>query len=105
MARVEWSRLSGDETETVIAIMLCRRFPNAVRPKPSQGDGGVDLLVPVPDGSIIYQIKAFTGNLTGSQKNQIKKSWNALAKYSADAFINVVEWHLATPENPDEGAA
>jgi hypothetical protein len=99
MARVEWSRYPGEEIETVIAIMLCREYPNANRPKPARGDGGIDLLVPGADGAAIYQIKGYTGNLTLAQKRHIKESWEALAKYSAANSLKVSEWNLVIPEN------
>lgn len=101
MARVEWTRLSGEDIETVIAIMLCRRFPTAVRPQPSRGDGGIDLFVPgSSEGAAIWQIKKFAENLTNSQKNQIKKSWDTFVKYSAEQSLKVVEWNLVSPRNP-----
>ena len=99
MGRVEWSRLPGEEIETVIAIMLCREYPNANRPKPARGDGGIDLLVPSANGAAIYQIKGFTGNLTSTQKRHIKESWEALAKYSAANSLKISEWNLVIPEN------
>lgn len=100
MARVEWTRLSGEDVETVIAVMLCRRFPTGVRPQPSRGDGGIDLFVPRPDGAVIWQIKKFAENLTDKQKNQIKKSWDTFVKYAARQSIQVVEWNLVNPRNP-----
>lgn len=99
MARVEWSRQSGDDTEAVIAIMLCREYPNAIRPKPSQGDGGIDVLVPGEDGAAIYQIKGYTGNLTATRKGHIKKSWDQLLKFSKAKSLAIAEWHLVVPEN------
>lgn len=63
MARVEWSRLSGEEVEAVVAILLCREHPTAVRVKPSRGDGGIDVWVPGDGSAIVYQIKGYTGNI------------------------------------------
>ncbi|MFD9466913.1 restriction endonuclease [Streptomyces sp. NPDC060027] len=51
MSRVEWTRLSGDEVEEVVAVLLSRRHPDCVRIRPSRGDGGIDLLLPQSDGS------------------------------------------------------
>lgn len=45
MPRVEWSRRTADEVETVIGIALCRENPDAIRIRPSQGDRGVDIYV------------------------------------------------------------
>lgn len=73
MARVEWSRLSGDEAEAVLGVMLCREHPTATRVKPSQGDGGIDVWVPEGDTAIVYQIKSYTGNIEGYAKPALKK--------------------------------
>ena len=100
MTRVEWTRLSGEDIETVIAVMLCRRFPTGVRPQPSQGDGGIDLFVPGSGGAAIWQIKKFAENLTNSQKKQIKKSWDTFVKYSIERSLQVTEWNLINPRNP-----
>jgi hypothetical protein len=104
MSRVEWTRLSGDEIESVLAIMLCLEHPLAIRVKPSVGDGGIDLRVPRSNGIAVYQIKGFTGRLTASRKNQITKSWKAMNKYAEDNSLSLVEWVLVMPENPSKEA-
>ena len=50
MARVEWTRHEGDDIEAVVGMFICSDLPNAVRVRPSQGDGGVDIFVPGPEG-------------------------------------------------------
>ena len=100
MPRVEWTRLSGEDIETVIAVMLCRRFPTGVRPQPSRGDGGIDLFIPGSEGAVIWQIKKFAENLTNSQKNQIQKSWDTFVRYSTEQSLKVAEWNLITPKKP-----
>ena len=80
--------------------MLCRRFPTGVRPQPSRGDGGVDLFIPGPEGAVIWQIKKFAENLTNSQKNQIRKSWDTFVGSSTQQSLKVTEWNLITPRNP-----
>jgi len=60
------------DIEQVVAILLCRENPPAVRVRPSRGDGGIDILVPL-DGTAtvaVYQVKSFTSNLTRGQKAQ-----------------------------------
>lgn len=78
MARVEWSRMSGDEVEELVAMLLCRRYPRAGVVRASVGDGGIDVIVPSgpgPDAPVeVYQVKKFTSNLTPANKRQIKKS-------------------------------
>ena len=100
MARIEWSRIPGEEVEAVVGILLCREFPRATRVKPSQGDGGIDVFVPDGDGRIIYQIKGFTGPLSNSHKRQIKESWERLLGYTKEKGITITHWNLVTLENP-----
>jgi hypothetical protein len=52
-----------------VAILLCRENPAAVRVRPSRGDGGIDILVPLyGTGTVaVYQVKLFTANLTRGQ--------------------------------------
>ena len=42
--RIPWERISGDDVETIIAVYVCRENPDAVKVRPSRGDGGIDLL-------------------------------------------------------------
>lgn len=98
---IEWSRLSGETIEELVAVLLCRRFPAAMLIRPSKGDGGVDVLVPLDIGDVeVYQIKKFALNLTSSQKCQIAESFNRFSKYSAQARLDVRAWHLTLPLNP-----
>jgi hypothetical protein len=64
------------------------------------GDGGIDLLIPGPEGAAIWQIKKFSENLTNSQKNQIRKSWDTFVKYSSERSLKIAEWNLVNPKNP-----
>ena len=78
MGRVEWSALSGDEVETLLANLFYNRHERALRIRPSQGDYGIDLLLPVSDAVElwdVYQIKKFATNLDANQKGQIEKSF------------------------------
>lgn len=75
--RVEWTRMSGDEVEDVVAIMLLREHRRGTHIRPSQGDGGIDVLIPAtaPDEApTVYQVKKFATNLGSSEKRQIKDS-------------------------------
>ena len=40
MARVEWTRMAPDDIEQVLAVLVCREFPSAIRVRPSQRAGG-----------------------------------------------------------------
>jgi hypothetical protein len=101
VARVEWTRLSGDETEAVVGMLVCSKYPNAVRVRPSQGDGGVDIFVPGAAGfgreRAVYQVKSYSKNLTSTQKRAIKKSYNEVVKTSKEEGWAIREWHLVMP--------
>jgi hypothetical protein len=97
---VEWSRLSGDEVEAVVSILICRDHPTATRVKPSQGDGGIDVWVPAASGSTVYQIKGYTGLLTAARKRHIRGSWDRLLSYLEANQLTLESWFLVTPENP-----
>lgn len=100
MARVEWSRLSGDEVESVLAILLCREYPSATRIKPSRGDGGIDIWVPSDDSADVFQIKGYTGNISSTRRRHIESSWKRLVSYTQQNSIPISGWTLVTPENP-----
>ena len=100
MSRVEWSRRTADEIETLIGIMLCRLNPAATRIRPSQGDRGVDVYVPDGDEWTVYQVKSFTGPLTSSHKRQIKKSWVSFTELVQEQSLKIRAWYLIRPENP-----
>jgi hypothetical protein len=100
MARVEWSRLSGDDVEAVLGVLLCREHPAAMRVKPSKGDGGIDVWIPEGDTAVVYQIKGYTGNIGATRKRHIESSWNRLLAYAKENFITLSGWYLVTPENP-----
>ncbi|WP_328736114.1 hypothetical protein [Streptomyces bobili] len=98
MGRVAWTRLSGDEVEEVVAILVSREHPRAERIRPSQGDGGIDVLLPLDGGTFqVLQVKKFAENLTASQKTQIEKSFNRLVSYAKSRGMRVSGWSLVTP--------
>src|SRR4051812_4626346 len=105
MSRIEWMRLEPGDVEHVVAMLLCRENPSAQRVRPSRGDGGIDVFVPDSQGGIIvYQVKAFSSNLTAGQKRQITASFEELLETSRTRGIPVSAWHLTlpvdgTPEN------
>jgi len=102
VARVEWTRIEPGDIEQVVAILLCRENPSAVRPRPSRGDGGIDILVPLDStGTVaVYQVKSFTSNLTSGQKAQAERSFRRLMDYAAVRGLRVAEWYLTMPLNP-----
>jgi hypothetical protein len=55
---VHWGSYPGDLLERVMSVLLFQERPTAWRRRPSQGDGGLDVAEPNPDGYHVYQIKA-----------------------------------------------
>ncbi len=100
VARVEWSRLSGDDVEAVLGVLLCREHPTATRVKASRGDGGIDVWVPEGETAVVYQIKGYTGNIGATRKRHIESSWKKLHTYTEENAIVLSAWYLVTPENP-----
>lgn len=96
MPRVEWTRYPGEDVETLVAVMLLRERPRAARMRPSQGDGGIDVITPRESAPpIVDQIKSFaSGALTAGRKRQIKKS---LARVRTELSDEVGEWNLVLP--------
>lgn len=101
MARVEWTRQSGEAVEAVVAMLLCSLHPNAVRVRPSQGDGGIDVFIPGPAGfgveRAVYQVKKYCANLTGKQKREIIRSYRRVIEASDKEGWQITEWHLVMP--------
>jgi Restriction endonuclease len=102
VTRVEWARTEPGDIEHVVAMLLCRENPSAVRIRPSQGDGGIDVLAPSRDGAgvAVYQVKSFTRNLTHGQKAQAERSGRRLLDYAEGRGLHVVEWYLTLPLCP-----
>lgn len=103
MARIEWAALSGDEVETVVSMLIFNEHPRATRIRPSQGDFGIDVLVPHPgDASLadVYQIKKFATNLDSSQKRQIEDSFQRVLFGLVRRGIPLADWYLVMPLDP-----
>jgi hypothetical protein len=98
--RVAWATLEPALTENVIAIMLCRQNPSAMRIRPSQGDGGIDVITVTAAGWVVDQIKYFSASLTASQKTQVRNSFDRLRAYATEQRMRIAEWHLVVPVDP-----
>ena len=103
MTAIPWTVVDPDTIERMIAVGLCRRHKNARRIKPSQGDGGLDVLVPVPGHPQLtvenYQVKKFADGLDASRERQIRKSLErAIATHHGETFgYEISKWYLALP--------
>lgn len=101
--RVEWTVLSGELAESVLSVLIYSEHPRALRIRPSQGDGGVDILVPNDVAAAktdVYQVKKFATNLSTSQKGQIDRSYWRLLNLIANEKIHVANWYLFMPLDP-----
>jgi len=101
MPPVNWLGRSGDEVETVVAVLLSRRYPRAERIQASRGDGGIDVQIPEGDAWAIYQIKNYTTRL---YKDKVKKSYDRLRTYATEQGIGVASWNLIMPMNVSKEA-
>ena len=108
MARVEWTRIEPGDVEHVVAVMTRREHTSGHRVRPSRGDRGVDILVPVSTPQLVdvHQVKSFASNLTSSQKAQIEKSYDRFRSTVVARGLQVRTWYLVmpldpTPENDD----
>jgi hypothetical protein len=82
-----------------MSILLFQERPTAWRRRPSQGDGGVDVAEPNPEGYHVYQIKSFTSPLNQSRRRQVGES---LMRILDDPRLDrpVTGWSLVVPMDP-----
>jgi hypothetical protein len=101
---VPWVTTPPDLIEQIVAVLLSRRHPEALRIRASQGDGGLDVLVPASQQGYVdnYQVKRFATNLGDSQKRQIRESLKAARDThndQANPFV-IQTWCLTLPLDP-----
>lgn len=82
-------------------MLLCSKFQNVIRVRPSQGDHGIDVFVPGPRGfgaqRSVYQVKKYASNLTSTQKRRIKQSYQTVVQASEREGWEITDWHLVMP--------
>jgi hypothetical protein len=103
MGRVEWLALGGDEVETLLANLIYNHDSRAVRIRPSQGDYGIDIILPSaanPEKWDVYQVKKFAQNLTSGQKAQIVKSFGRALVGMLRRDVPLNDWYLVLPLDP-----
>ena len=91
---------SRDNFENLMLELLKAEYPEKEvhRVASSPGDGGIDILVQQDNGIDIYQCKFFTDELSDSQRNQIRKSFN---KAMEDKGVTVLRWFLCMPREQE----
>lgn len=98
---MEWAALSGDEVEAVLSNLLYNEFERALRVRPSQGDFGIDVIVPTPENRWdVYQIKKFSQNLTSNQKGQVEDSFRRVILALVRRNVPLNNWYLVMPLDP-----
>lgn len=100
---IEWTRLSGEQVEELVAVLINLEYEKSTRITPSRGDGGVDIISPDRNSGNrfeIYQVKKFSSTLNPNQKRQIESSLKSLMNDERWKVINITNWNLVTPYNP-----
>ena len=71
MATVECTRQSGNGVEAVAVMLRCSRNPIAVRLRPNQGEGDLDVFAPAQagfkNGGVVDQLGRHRHRLTSSE--------------------------------------
>lgn len=99
--RIPWTRYSGEDVESVLATFISLEERDAIKIRPSRGDGGIDLVIYLDAETVdVYQIKKFAENLKSSQKAQIENSWQELSTTTAELHVKINSWHLVMPLDP-----
>lgn len=94
---------SGDSIESLIATLLRREYNDVRQTKPSQGDGGIDILRLTADGLEVWQVKGFTTAMTDKQFRHVKESWKRFVDvHVTPGAQRIVRYHLVTPWTPTE---
>jgi hypothetical protein len=96
---VHWGSYPGDVLERVMSVLLFQERPTAWRRRPSQGDGGLDVGEPNPDGYHVYQIKGFARSMDRSRRRQVRES---LQRVLDDPRLDrpITGWSLVVPLDP-----
>lgn len=105
MTAIPWTRLSGDDIEQMLAVMLLRKHPLGRHVKANPGDGGIDVFI--PDGphartGVNYQIKKFSEKIGESQKKQIRMSLKAAQQTTDEGYFVVRECLITCPLLPTD---
>jgi len=105
MPGYDWALMAdqgGEAIESLVATFLTRRYPTARQTNPSQGDGGVDVVLETPEGIEVWQVKKFTRPLGSGQWRHVRQSWERFGQEYVAKGVPVVRYHLVTPWTPTE---
>src|SRR4051794_7598044 len=100
MTTINWERESGDRIEEFVAAALVLRNGGGCRITPSRGDGGIDVLLPLPDHTWwVVQVKRYSGALDAKQAAAVEQSFAALQEEDV-LNLAVSKWSVAMPWEP-----
>ena len=97
---IRWDDLEAGKYEDMVSVLLSRLHPEAHRIDGKGGDGGRDVqIVHGPDGRILraFELKSFTGRVTGSRRRQVERSLKRAAELRPE------QWTLVVPIDPTPG--
>ncbi|WP_338932806.1 hypothetical protein WEB32_30810 [Streptomyces netropsis] len=101
MVTVPWAQLQHNEKQyaSLVSTLLLRLRPLARVVDGSGGDRGKDVFEYDEDNRlIIYELKSFTGRLTGSRRRQVESSLCTAAQHQPDAWDLIAPVHLTDRE-------
>jgi hypothetical protein len=99
MQRINWAdpSLSGGLFEKIVGCLLGIEYRESIRVRPSQGDGGVDIFIPVGDGTIdVHQVKHYPSRIHWAK---VQKSLDRLVD-GQWLGRTVRTWYLTVPKQP-----
>lgn len=89
--RIAWGPLDSGLYEKMVSALLSILHPSSVRTDGSGGDGGRDVHLQTDAGLEIFELKSFTGIMSSSRRQQVKKSLIRALQ------LNTVAWFLVVP--------
>ncbi|MDX3075941.1 hypothetical protein [Streptomyces sp. MI02-7b] len=98
MVSVPWDKLAKTPTvsEALVTMLVLRMHSRAQEVDGTGGDGGRDLFEFTEDGELVhYEAKSFTGRMTRSRREQVRRSLISTARYQPD------HWDLLVPISPN----
>jgi hypothetical protein len=98
MVSVPWPEIAKTPavSEALVTMLVLRLRPRAQEVDGTGGDGGRDLYEYTESGELIhYEAKSFTGRMTSSRREQVRRSLISTARYQPD------HWDLLVPISPN----
>lgn len=97
MPRIRFDQLSPRQYEDMVSVLLSRELQTH-RVDGSGGDGGRDCYFSDDDGTDAYELKSFTGRMTQSRRQQVKRSLARAMERAPRSWTLVVPIDATPPE-------